>query len=81
MDPASGGASSELLEPVNLKLRVSRNLAASWYNKMAAVEVDGDLKPMKVGTPLREYPWGGGGPFFIPSALNGFVSCVGCPRI
>ncbi|XP_051920113.1 intermembrane lipid transfer protein VPS13C isoform X3 [Hippocampus zosterae] len=48
LDPASGGASSELLEPVNLKLRVSRNLAASWYNKMAAVEVDGDLKPMKV---------------------------------
>uniref|UniRef100_A0A3Q3D817 Vacuolar protein sorting 13 homolog C n=1 Tax=Hippocampus comes TaxID=109280 RepID=A0A3Q3D817_HIPCM len=55
LDPASGGASSELLEPVNLKLRVSRNLAASWYNKMAAVEVDGDLKPMKENSRLGEF--------------------------
>ncbi|XP_077419043.1 intermembrane lipid transfer protein VPS13C isoform X3 [Vanacampus margaritifer] len=48
LDPTSGGSSSELLEPVNLNVRINRNLAASWYNKMAAVEVDGDLKPMKV---------------------------------
>ncbi|XP_049573506.1 intermembrane lipid transfer protein VPS13C isoform X3 [Syngnathus scovelli] len=49
LDPSPGGASSsELLRAVNLKLRVSRNLAASWYDQMAAVEVDGDLKPMKV---------------------------------
>lgn len=40
--------SSELLQPVNLVLSVKRNLAAAWYQKMAAVEVDGDLKPMKV---------------------------------
>ncbi|XP_029622522.1 vacuolar protein sorting-associated protein 13C-like [Salmo trutta] len=40
--------STELLEPVNLLLTVKRNLAAAWYNKMAAIEVDGDLKPMKV---------------------------------
>lgn len=40
---------TELLEPVNLHLNIKRNLAASWYKKMAAVEVDGDLKPMKVG--------------------------------
>uniref|UniRef100_A0A673C0P7 Vacuolar protein sorting 13 homolog C n=1 Tax=Sphaeramia orbicularis TaxID=375764 RepID=A0A673C0P7_9TELE len=39
----------ELLEPVNLRLSVRRNLAASWYKKMAAVEIDGDMKPMKVG--------------------------------
>ncbi|CAB1338810.1 unnamed protein product, partial [Coregonus sp. 'balchen'] len=39
---------TELLEPVNLVLKVKRNLAAAWYHKMAAVEVDGDLKPMKV---------------------------------
>uniref|UniRef100_A0A4W6CNZ5 Vacuolar protein sorting 13 homolog C n=1 Tax=Lates calcarifer TaxID=8187 RepID=A0A4W6CNZ5_LATCA len=38
----------ELLEPVNLHLNIKRNLAASWYKKMAAVEIDGDLKPMKV---------------------------------
>uniref|UniRef100_A0A673Z750 Vacuolar protein sorting 13 homolog C n=1 Tax=Salmo trutta TaxID=8032 RepID=A0A673Z750_SALTR len=40
--------STELLEPVNLLLTVKRNLAAAWYKKMAAIEVDGDLKPMKV---------------------------------
>ncbi|XP_061669454.1 intermembrane lipid transfer protein VPS13C isoform X3 [Syngnathoides biaculeatus] len=48
LDPTSGGPSRELVEPVNLNLRVNRNLAASWYNKMAAVEVDGDLKPTKM---------------------------------
>ncbi|XP_074513317.1 intermembrane lipid transfer protein VPS13C isoform X9 [Sebastes fasciatus] len=48
MDPASGQPSTELLEPVNLQLNVKRNLAASWYKKMVAVEIDGDLKPMKV---------------------------------
>ncbi|CAK6982133.1 vacuolar protein sorting-associated protein 13C isoform X1 [Scomber scombrus] len=48
MDPALGRTSNELLEPVNLHLSINRNLAASWYQKMAAVEIDGDLKPMKV---------------------------------
>ncbi|XP_029986697.1 vacuolar protein sorting-associated protein 13C isoform X4 [Sphaeramia orbicularis] len=48
MDPGSGRPSIELLEPVNLRLSVRRNLAASWYKKMAAVEIDGDMKPMKV---------------------------------
>ncbi|XP_061878990.1 intermembrane lipid transfer protein VPS13C isoform X1 [Entelurus aequoreus] len=48
LDQTLGRPSSDLLEPVNLHLRVNRNLAASWYKKMAAVEVDGDLKPMKV---------------------------------
>ncbi|XP_067454112.1 intermembrane lipid transfer protein VPS13C isoform X1 [Thunnus thynnus] len=48
MDPASSRPSNELLEPVNLHLSINRNLAASWYRKMAAVEIDGDLKPMKV---------------------------------
>ncbi|XP_071369482.1 intermembrane lipid transfer protein VPS13C-like, partial [Centroberyx affinis] len=47
MDPA-GRPRSELLEPLNLLLSIKRNLAASWYHKMAAVEIDGDLKPMKV---------------------------------
>ncbi|KAG9352350.1 hypothetical protein JZ751_020763 [Albula glossodonta] len=40
--------STELLEPVNLHLSVKRNLASTWFPKMAAVEIDGDLKPMKV---------------------------------
>ncbi|XP_066503943.1 intermembrane lipid transfer protein VPS13C isoform X2 [Hoplias malabaricus] len=48
MDKDITQPSSELLQPVNLVLSVKRNLAATWYQKMAAVEVDGDLKPMKV---------------------------------
>ncbi|XP_059386008.1 intermembrane lipid transfer protein VPS13C isoform X5 [Carassius carassius] len=48
MVQGSNQPSSKLLEPVNLVLSVKRNLAASWYQKMAAIEVDGDLKPMKV---------------------------------
>ncbi|XP_029986703.1 vacuolar protein sorting-associated protein 13C isoform X10 [Sphaeramia orbicularis] len=51
MDPGSGRPSIELLEPVNLRLSVRRNLAASWYKKMAAVEIDGDMKPMKSTCP------------------------------
>ncbi|XP_030582249.1 vacuolar protein sorting-associated protein 13C isoform X2 [Archocentrus centrarchus] len=43
----SNQPTTELLEPVNLHLNIKRNLAASWYKKMAAVEIDGDLKPMK----------------------------------
>lgn len=49
LDPILDQPSSELLEPVNLHLNIKRNLAASWYKKMAAMEIDGDLKPMKVG--------------------------------
>ncbi|CAB1424168.1 unnamed protein product [Pleuronectes platessa] len=48
LDLESGRPSIELLEPVNLHLNIKRNLAASWYKKMAAVEIDGDLKPMMV---------------------------------
>uniref|UniRef100_UPI0037E99E70 intermembrane lipid transfer protein VPS13C n=1 Tax=Semicossyphus pulcher TaxID=241346 RepID=UPI0037E99E70 len=48
MDPALDRSTIELLEPVNLHLNIKRNLAASWYKKMVAVEIDGDLKPMKV---------------------------------
>ncbi|KAM6942753.1 intermembrane lipid transfer protein VPS13C [Xenentodon cancila] len=48
VDPDSGQPSTELLEPVNLHLNVKRNLSASWYQKMAAVEIIGDLKPMKL---------------------------------
>ncbi|XP_058851035.1 intermembrane lipid transfer protein VPS13C-like isoform X2 [Acipenser ruthenus] len=38
----------ELLQPVNLRVSVKRNLAAAWYQKMPAIEINGDLKPMKV---------------------------------
>ncbi|XP_068186348.1 intermembrane lipid transfer protein VPS13C isoform X2 [Antennarius striatus] len=47
-DHMSGGPSIELLEPVNLHLNIKRNLASSWYKKMVPVEINGDLKPMKV---------------------------------
>ncbi|XP_047435908.1 vacuolar protein sorting-associated protein 13C isoform X3 [Mugil cephalus] len=48
LDPLSDRLSTELLEPVNLHLKIRRNLATTWYKKMAAVEIDGDLKPMKL---------------------------------
>ncbi|XP_017333077.2 intermembrane lipid transfer protein VPS13C isoform X1 [Ictalurus punctatus] len=48
MDEDVNKPSSKLLQPVNLVLSVKRNLAATWYHKMAALEVDGDLKPMEV---------------------------------
>ncbi|KAK7944308.1 hypothetical protein WMY93_000036 [Mugilogobius chulae] len=44
----SDGPSVELLEAVNLQLKVKRNLAPAWNKKMAAVEIEGDMKPMKV---------------------------------
>ena len=48
LDAESSPPTTELLEPLNLVLTVKRNLAAAWYPKMAAIEIDGDLKPMKV---------------------------------
>uniref|UniRef100_A0A1A7WXB8 Vacuolar protein sorting 13 homolog C n=1 Tax=Iconisemion striatum TaxID=60296 RepID=A0A1A7WXB8_9TELE len=48
LDPDSCRPNIELLEPLNLQLGVRRNLSAGWYQEMAAVEVDGDLKPMKL---------------------------------
>ncbi|KAM4592302.1 intermembrane lipid transfer protein VPS13C isoform 6-T6 [Odontesthes bonariensis] len=48
MDPALCRPNSELLEPVNLHVNIKRNLSASWYKKMASMEIHGDLKPMKL---------------------------------
>ncbi|XP_018619206.2 vacuolar protein sorting-associated protein 13C isoform X1 [Scleropages formosus] len=48
MDKDNVQPSIRLLEPVNFLLSVKRNLASTWFQKMAAVEVEGDLKPMKV---------------------------------
>ncbi|XP_072321339.1 intermembrane lipid transfer protein VPS13C isoform X2 [Eucyclogobius newberryi] len=44
----SEGPSVELLEAVNFQLKIRRNLAPAWNKKMAAVEIDGDMKPMMV---------------------------------
>uniref|UniRef100_A0A3B4TYL0 Vacuolar protein sorting 13 homolog C n=1 Tax=Seriola dumerili TaxID=41447 RepID=A0A3B4TYL0_SERDU len=54
MDLVSDQPHTELLEPVNLHLNIKRNLAASWYKKMAAIEIDGDLKPMKLQVELSQ---------------------------
>ncbi|XP_032413243.1 vacuolar protein sorting-associated protein 13C isoform X9 [Xiphophorus hellerii] len=48
LDSGSEKPSVELLRPVNLQLSIRRNLAASWYRKMAAVELDGDLRPTEL---------------------------------
>ncbi|XP_037835905.1 vacuolar protein sorting-associated protein 13C isoform X2 [Kryptolebias marmoratus] len=48
LDPDLCRPSIELLEPVNLNLNIKRNLSVGWYKNMAAVEVNGDLKPMKL---------------------------------
>ncbi|XP_008400932.1 vacuolar protein sorting-associated protein 13C isoform X3 [Poecilia reticulata] len=48
LDSGSEKPSVELLRPVNLQLSIRRNLAASWYHKMAAVELDGDLRPTEL---------------------------------
>ncbi|KAG7468238.1 hypothetical protein MATL_G00140800 [Megalops atlanticus] len=48
LEKDSAQPSLELLEPVNFLLSIKRNLASAWFPKMAAVEIDGDLKPMKV---------------------------------
>ncbi|KAL1271436.1 hypothetical protein QQF64_030452, partial [Cirrhinus molitorella] len=38
----------EILEPINLELLVKRNLAATWYNKIPGMEVNGVLMSMKM---------------------------------
>ncbi|KAJ7994515.1 hypothetical protein DPEC_G00250280 [Dallia pectoralis] len=48
MGPDPSQPRTELLKPVNLVLKVKRNLAAAWYQNLAGIEIDGDLKPMKV---------------------------------
>ncbi|XP_043916804.1 vacuolar protein sorting-associated protein 13A isoform X2 [Protopterus annectens] len=38
----------QLLQPVNLKVTVERNLAAAWYNEIPDFKISGSLKPMNV---------------------------------
>ncbi|XP_029431385.1 vacuolar protein sorting-associated protein 13C isoform X2 [Rhinatrema bivittatum] len=38
----------QILDPINLKLAVNRNLAASWYPKIPVIEVKGHLDTMNV---------------------------------
>uniref|UniRef100_A0A4W3HA74 Vacuolar protein sorting 13 homolog C n=1 Tax=Callorhinchus milii TaxID=7868 RepID=A0A4W3HA74_CALMI len=44
----------QILQPVNLLLKVKRNLAAAWYHKISGIEINGDLKAMNVSILLGE---------------------------
>ena len=37
-----------MLEPVDLNVKVKRNLASSWYHKLPIADVDGSLPAVKV---------------------------------
>lgn len=52
----------ELLQPINLELRVKRNLGASWFTEIPGVEVKGVLRSMNVSS-FR----------FISNTLNLFI--------
>lgn len=39
----------EILQPINLELLVTRNLAASWFSKIPGVQVQGVLRSLNVG--------------------------------
>lgn len=38
----------EILQPINLELLVTRNLAASWFTKIPGVQVQGVLQSLNV---------------------------------
>lgn len=38
----------EILQPINLELLITRNLAASWFTKIPGVQVQGVLRSLKV---------------------------------
>lgn len=40
---------TDILQPINLELVVTRNLAASWFHNMPGVQVQGVLHSLKVG--------------------------------
>ncbi len=39
----------EILQPINLELLVTRNLAACWFTKIPGVQVQGVLQSLNVG--------------------------------
>lgn len=52
---------TDILQPINLELLVTRNLAASWFHNMPGVQVQGVLHSLKVGAtqplPPQYEPW------------------------
>ncbi|KAM8974085.1 intermembrane lipid transfer protein VPS13C isoform 2-T2 [Pelodytes ibericus] len=38
----------QILQPVNLLVSVQRNLAATWYSQIPALQISGKLKPMQI---------------------------------
>lgn len=43
----------QILQPINLQVLVTRNLAASWYGKLPGVQVQGVLPSVIVGFSLK----------------------------
>lgn len=39
----------QILQPINLQVLITRNLAASWYGKLPGVQVQGVLQSVTVG--------------------------------
>lgn len=49
LKPDSSQLDLEILQPINLELKVTRNLAASWYLQIPGVKVQGGLYSLNVG--------------------------------
>ena len=47
-DTSESAAICHMLEPVDLNVKVKRNLASSWYHKLPIADVDGSLPAVKV---------------------------------
>ena len=40
---------SQIMEPVNISVSVTRNLSASWYHKVPDIQIQGHLEELAVG--------------------------------
>ncbi|XP_072472489.1 intermembrane lipid transfer protein VPS13C isoform X1 [Notamacropus eugenii] len=38
----------EILQPVNMRWSIQRNLAAEWYTQIPGIKIEGNLKPMQI---------------------------------
>lgn len=43
----------QLLQPLNLEVKVERNLAALWYHEIPDINIFGRLKPINVSSLFR----------------------------
>lgn len=49
MKPDTSQPDIEILQPINFELLVTRNLAASWFNRIPGVHVQGVIQSLNVG--------------------------------